>query len=257
MANMQAHQLKFTYPGETVPALADFSGSFEAGKLHCIFGPNGSGKSTLLAMLSGEELPESGEVRLDGKNLSHFRRRELARKLAVLEQDVPGKLPFTVRDLVMLGRYPWKRPFQLADASDEAAVAAAIEAAGLGDSAAKRYCHLSGGEKQRAMLARMLAQQTEVLLLDEPTSRLDVTHHLAFFELARQLAHQGKCVIAVCHDLYTAPLFADTAWLLAGGRLIAAGQPAEVLTESHLAAAYGCGLQVTYRDAREVSIRLP
>jgi iron complex transport system ATP-binding protein len=191
-----------------------------AGELLAIAGPNGAGKSTLLRLLAGDLEPHKGEVRLLGRPLRAYRLRELARLRAVMPQDTVLAFPYTVRELVELGRY--RR-------ADEHAVAAALRAADIAGLATRRWPTLSGGEQGRTTLARVLAQDTPILLLDEPTSSLDIAHQERVLSLAAGLARDGRTVIAVLHDLNLAALHADRIALMRDGELVACAQPWQAL----------------------------
>jgi iron complex transport system ATP-binding protein len=203
-----------------------------AGELLAVVGPNGAGKSTLVSVLAGDRAPTAGEVRLRGRPLPSYRPRELARLRAVLPQQSVLQFAYTAREVVGLGRAPWP-----GSAAGDAAVAAALadtDAAGL---AGRTFPTLSGGEQGRVTLARVLAQQTPVVLLDEPTAALDLRHQQLVLRLARRLAAGGRAVLAVWHDLGLAAR-ADRVAVLDRGRLVAAGPPEAVLTAELLGAVY-------------------
>jgi iron complex transport system ATP-binding protein len=206
-----------------------------AGEVLAVVGPNGAGKSTLLGLLAGDLRPSAGEVRLGGRNLRSYRAPELARLRAVLPQSNVLQFSFTARQVVELGRAPWsKKP----TAEDERAVSAAMAATEVSCLAARSYLSLSGGEAARVCLARVVAQETLVVLLDEPTASLDLRHQEVSMSLARRLADAGRAVVAVLHDLNLAAAHADRVAVMAEGRLAAAGTPADVLTEDLLTAVY-------------------
>jgi iron complex transport system ATP-binding protein len=187
-----------------------------AGELLAIAGPNGAGKSTLLRVLAGDLEPHDGEVRVHGRPLGAYRLRELALLRAVMPQDTVLAFPYTVRELVELGRY--RR-------ADDGAVAAALRAADIADLSSRRWPTLSGGEQGRTTLARVLAQDTPILLLDEPTSSLDIAHQERVLALAAGLARSGRTVVAILHDLNLAALHADRIALMRDGELVACGEP--------------------------------
>jgi iron complex transport system ATP-binding protein len=217
------------------------------GRIMVLIGPNGAGKSTLLRVLSGELMPTHGGGLLDGRPLAAFSASELARRRAVVPQASVLAFPFTVLEVAMLGvTVPGLAP-TTADA--RAAGLEALAAVGLSALADRLYVHLSGGERQRTHIARALCQiaapaaradQTRCLLLDEPTSNLDLAHQSLVLEAVRRQAERGIAVLAVMHDLNLAAALADELVLLAGGEVKAAGPPRLVLRDGLLTAAYGC-----------------
>ncbi|MEZ3161391.1 heme ABC transporter ATP-binding protein [Microbacterium sp. BWT-B31] len=222
--------------GAARPVLADVSIAFRAGELHALVGPNGAGKSTLFGVLAGDITPDAGTVTLDGAPLRGIRPRDLARQRAVLLQQNAVSFPFTVEQVVRMGRAPWART-PLED-DDDAAVAAALEVTDIVALAHRGLPSLSGGERARAALARVLAQRTDVLLLDEPTAALDLRHQEDVLRIARGRAREGAAVALVVHDLNAALGYADRVTLLDGGRVVASGAPVEVLTADAVAAVY-------------------
>ena len=210
--------------------------SVEAGEVVAVVGPNGAGKSTVVALLAGDLRPSAGEVRLAGRDLRTYRAPELARLRAVLPQSSILSFAFTARQVVEMGRAPWARN---PGADDEQAVTAAMAATEVLPLAARSYPSLSGGEAARVCLARVLAQATPLLLLDEPTASLDLRHQELAMALARRLAARGTAVVAVLHDLNLAAAHADRVAVLAEGRLAAMGPPAEALTPELLTTVYG------------------
>ena len=206
----------------------------EAGAMVGLVGPNGAGKSTLLALLMGLLRPRGGEVRLRGRSLAAFSRRQLARSLALVPQVIETGFPFRVHEIVTMGRYPYLGRFQAPGPADIAAVQAAMAATEVTHLACRPIDALSGGERQRVLIARAIAQQTPVILLDEVTANLDLSHQLEVLELARALAADGRLVIAALHDLALAARYCDRLLLLADARIQADGPPAAVLTVDNL-----------------------
>lgn len=218
------------------------------GRFTAVIGPNGAGKSTLLRCLCGEIAPAAGRVTLDGTPIAAWDLVALARRRAVLPQQVTLDFPLTVREVVTLGRGPHRG---VADAAaDRRAVEAALDAADVTALADRSYPTLSGGEQQRVQFARALAQihgtvaAPTYLLLDEPTASLDLAHQSAVLRVARGLADAGTGVLAILHDLNQAARFADEVVLLRRGRVFAAGPPAEVLTAPTVEAVFGCPVEV-------------
>ncbi|WP_157155044.1 MULTISPECIES: heme ABC transporter ATP-binding protein [unclassified Diaminobutyricimonas] len=220
------------------------------GELLALVGPNGAGKSTTLAVLSGDRVPTSGSVTLDGRPVSTYRPLELARRRAVLTQENQVSFPFRVLEVIQMGRAPWAKAREYDQ--DTAAVSEAIAATDVGHLLGRRYTSLSGGEKARVSLARVLAQRTPVVFLDEPTAALDLRHQEDTMRTARALTERGCAVVVVLHDLSLAGAYADRVALIAGGRLEASGTPLEVLTAERVSAIYGLKVQVLEQDGRPV-----
>ncbi|MFE4538676.1 ABC transporter ATP-binding protein [Streptomyces scopuliridis] len=212
------------------------------GAMTGLLGPNGSGKSTLLRLLAGVLAPGCGVVTLDGRPLDELRRRDIARRVAVVEQQADTLVELSVADVVRLGRIPHRRPWHPPTSADERAVTAALERTGLSDRACQRWSTLSGGERQRVQIARALAQEPRELLLDEPTNHLDIQHQLDLLNLVAELAVTS---VVALHDLNLAAMFCDRIVLLRQGRVIAAGTPQQVLTEDRIAEVYGVKVRVT------------
>ncbi len=226
--------------------LDSVTAAFEPGTVNVILGPNGAGKSSLLAVLAGLLEPASGEVRLGGEALSRVPPRDRARAIGYLPQGAEVHWNLKVADIVALGRQPHIVPFAAPAAEDRAAVADAIAAADLSALADRQILDLSGGERARALLGRVLAGQPRVLLADEPLANLDPRHQLDALSLFRAEARRGATVVLVLHDLQAAAQCADRLFLLAGGRMLGAGSPAEVLTPALLAQAYGVEMLVRH-----------
>jgi iron complex transport system ATP-binding protein len=234
--------LAFAYGARTV--LDDVSLRVAKGEMVGILGPNGSGKTTLLKILSAV-LSGSGKVELNGRSIRAYGRRELSRLFAVVPQESQVNFPFTVAEIVLMGRASHHHPLGLEGASDVEAARKSMEATETA-SLADRYLHeLSGGEKQRVMIARALAQEAEILLLDEPAAFLDLKHQVRAFELMRRLNRErGLTIVAALHDLNLAALFFPRLVLLAEGRIYRDGSAIEVLTEENIREVYGIGVRV-------------
>ena len=213
--------------------------------LCALVGPNGAGKSTLIRALAGLLPPRDGAVSLDGVDLRTMSRRAIARRIAVVPQVFDTLFPFTVREVVMLGRTARLRPFAGPEDADRLAVARSLERLELDALAHRRIDELSGGERQRAVLAMALAQESDVLLLDEPTVHLDPAHQRATLALVRDLARRdGTAVAAVLHDLNLASALAERIVIVDGGRIAADGPPGVVFTQQAVERIFGPGLRV-------------
>jgi iron complex transport system ATP-binding protein len=206
-----------------------------------IVGPNTAGKSTLIRLLSKVLQPQRGRIQIHGREVATWSRIELARQLAVMPQEFHVAFPFRVGEVVLMGRYPhaqgaWTR-------RDRETAGAALEALGITPLAHRRIDELSGGERQLVSLARALAQEPSILLLDEPTAHLDIRHQQAILTTMGG-AERGRTILLVSHDLNLAAEYCDRLLLLAHGRVVACGSPEEVMTPETLARAYGCAVQV-------------
>ncbi len=247
---IRAESVGVDLEGSTV--LDDVTIDVRAGEVLVLVGPNGAGKSTLLGVLSGERRPSRGTVTVDGREIGGIRHAELARMRSVLTQDNQVSFPFRVIEVVAMGRAPWARTVEGRD--DIAAVRDAMDAADVSHLADRRYTALSGGERARVSLARVLAQRSRILFLDEPTAALDLRHQEDVMRMARALATQGCAVIVVLHDLSLASAYADRLALVSGGRLEALGSPAEVLTEERVERVYGLPVELHLVAGRPVVV---
>jgi len=225
------------------PILHDVSLALHAGEALAIVGPNAAGKSTLVRALAGLLSPSAGEIRLEGRALASWPREQVARRLALVASEDDGPDLLTVADRVALGRYPHRGPFRPYTREDHAAVALALARTGIEPLASRLLGRLSAGERQLAALARGLAQQPRVLLLDEPAAHLDVGHQLQLFRVLDEARSSGVAVLAVVHDLQRAAAWADRAALVAGGRLTLQGAPADVIGSEDCARAFGVRVQ--------------
>ncbi|MGA1836125.1 heme ABC transporter ATP-binding protein [Herbiconiux sp. 11R-BC] len=231
--------------------------SFEAspGEVVALIGPNGAGKSTLLSVVTGDQATTAGRVEIAGRALGEWSLRELGRRRAVLLQQNGVFFPFTVREVVEMGRAPWQGTPR--DADDDRVVAESIALTELGRFTERPLPSLSGGERARASLARILAQETGILLLDEPTAALDLRHQEDVLRIARDRARAGDCVVVVLHDLSLAAAYADRIVLIAGGRVVADGAPDAVLTAPLLSAVYELPVEVMRHPVTGTALILP
>jgi len=229
----------------TLVALRQVSLSLAAGELLGLVGPNGSGKSTLIRAITRLVRPLGGDIRLDGKGLDSLSQREMARWAAVVPQNPHLPDAFTVLEVALMGRTPHLGLLQSEGRADLAAVRRALEQTDTWQLASRRMGELSGGERQRVVVARALAQETPLLLLDEPTAHLDMGHQAAVLDLVRQLCRrEGKGVLAAIHDLSLAGQYCDRLVMLNEGLIVGEGEPEEVLSPQLLASVYGTRVSV-------------
>lgn len=239
-------------------ALEGVSLSVRRGELCAVLGPNGAGKSTLVRIISGALPPVAGEALLLGEPLRSLDRRAIARRLAVVPQAAPPPLGFTVREVVQMGRAPHQGAWMRATARDDEAVQRALAACELEGLADRPVAELSGGEQRRAAIARALAQEAEVLVLDEPGAHLDVRHSIDLYEVVRrEVAERRLACVAVLHDLNAAAQYADRVALLKGGRLLACGTVEEVMTYRRLKDAFEAELYVGVNELDGTRYFLP
>ncbi len=239
------HEVSAQYPRAPREALSGVSLHAPAGALTAVVGPNGSGKSTLVRVLLRRLLPRRGRVEIDARPLDTFDNRELARRVAVVPQRESAVFSLPVREYVALGRYPHEGPWRAETRTDLALVEQAMADAGVTELATRDILALSGGEWQRARIARALAQGGDALVLDEPTTFLDVGHEMGMFELLASLARAGRAVLVISHQLNLIARFADTMVLLHEGQVVAAGPPQAVMQATTLEHVYHWPLVVT------------
>jgi iron complex transport system ATP-binding protein len=242
---VEARSITVRYPGMTRPALAGVSCGVAAGELVAVVGPNGSGKTTLLRAVTGMVALQGGEALVEGRLVGAWRRADFARIVGVVPQREEIVFPLSVAETVMLGRYPRLGPLAAPREEDRAAVATALERCDVAAFAGRPVDSVSGGEWQRVRVARALAQEPRLLVLDEPTASLDVRHEMELFELIRRLVTEGLAGLVITHHLNLAARFADRLVLLNEGRVTAEGTPVSVLTAERLSEVFGWPVAVT------------
>lgn len=231
---------------------------FEAapGELVAVIGPNGAGKSTLLNLLAGNLRPTEGDVLLDGVDISEALPRDLSLLRSMLTQREPIDIPYTAAQVVQIGRFPHRRDVNNSAARDAAAVANAMATTDTTQFAARIYATLSGGEQTRVSLARVLAQETPIVFLDEPTTALDVAHQERVMAEAVRLSRQQRAVVVVLHDLNAAAIHSDRIVLMDQGAVVARGQPRDVLRQDLLSDVYAQPMVVVDHPFRECPLVL-
>jgi len=240
--NLSVENLQFRYPG--VPVLRDISFTVPAGDFLSLLGPNGSGKSTLLRLLDRILLPQSGSITLNGRPLSTYSRRDLARTIAYVPQDTLWVFQYTVLEVVLMGRSPHVGRSGFENQQDLDIAWEMMRLTDIDHLADKLITAISGGERQRVLIARALSQQPKILLLDEPNAHLDINHQVEIFQILQEQNEQHHLtIISVSHDLNLAAAFSKRTLLLGtagdqGSTMFAIGKPGEVLTESTIEEVY-------------------
>lgn len=240
-AALAARGLRFGYRGR--PVLEGIDLALPSGTFGALLGPNGSGKSTLLKLLIGRLVPDAGEVLLHDRALRRWSAAERAQQVGYLPQSVAAGYDFTVAEVALMGRHP-HHAFGLETAADVAIAERCLQRTATADLADRVFNTLSGGERQRVLLASVLAQEPRILLLDEPTTALDIHHQHEVMELLGQLHADGLTILMVTHDLNLAARYCPALWLLHAGRIAAQGTPDEVLRPDLLVEVYGPRLRV-------------
>jgi len=242
-AAIEVNNLVCQYDNQTVVNKISFS--VRQGEFFIIIGPNGSGKSTLMNAMAGLAKTVAGEIKVKNQPLTAYTQKNLARTMAIVRQQASVDFPFTVSQVVMMGRAPHQGLLGLEKADDIAAVKEALVFTDLQRLADRRIHQLSGGECQRVFIARAICQDPEIMLLDEPTAALDLAHQTRIMDLMEKLKNEKqKTIIMISHDINLASLYADNLLLLKEGRIIESGAPDKVLTYGVLEPAYGCSLLV-------------
>jgi len=237
MAIVKAESIRFRYDGDWV--LKNLSFETREGEFLGIIGPNGSGKTTLLKIIDGMSMPQRGFTSINGINTRKIKRYDIAKIIAVVPQDSPMIFSFTVQEVVLMGRAPHLGRLRFEGKTDFEIVHKAMEMTDILPFAARSINELSGGERQRVLIARALAQQPQIILLDESTAFLDIKHQIAFFDLIKNLNKEKELtVIAVTHDINLASLFCDRVMLLNKGIIHCIGTPGEVITKTNIKEVY-------------------
>ncbi len=246
---IQAQHLSFAY--SSLPAVADVSLALPRGAMGALIGANGSGKSTLIRLLAGLLEPASGEVIFNGAPLSTLHAHERAKRIAYVPQSTATVFPFTALEVVLTGRSPYSGRFRFESARDEQIALAALDALDAAHLAARHITELSGGERQLVTVARALAQQPEVMLLDEPASALDLKHRTQLARALRRLRDErGIAVLMITHDLMLLDSAADLIFAIKCGRIVASGSPEVVLNDSVLGDVYDAPVRTMRREGR-------
>jgi iron complex transport system ATP-binding protein len=259
---LRAADVSFAYGGSggtsVPPVLHHVSAELGRGQILGILGPNGSGKTTLLRLLGGTRVPTSGDVLLDETSLRRFSRRALAQRIAVVPQETQLAFDYTVMEMVLMGRHPHLGLFQIEGPADIAIARDALGATGTAELESRQFNTLSGGEKQRVVIASALAQSSDILLLDEPTASLDLGYQLEVASLLLRLNRERGVTIAVStHDLNFAASVCQRLVMLRAGRVIATGTTSEVLTPEHVRALYDVTADVHVHGATGRLIVVP
>ena len=229
--------VSFSY--NSTPTLDRVNISIGEGEFTALIGPNGSGKTTLLKLMCRVLTPKKGVIMLKGENLKEFNPKEIAKLIAYAPPGIPDPPGLTAFEVVLLGRYPWLKGSWWEGETDEKVAVESLKILGVLNLGDRLFSTLSSGEKQRVLLAKALAQETEILLIDEPVAYLDLKYQLEVMELLRKLSREGKTIIAAMHQVNLATQYCDKVIVLNRGRIVAAGKPEEVLTEQLIQEVYG------------------
>lgn len=253
---MEIKNLDFSY--NEAPFIKNLSGCIEPGKITTILGPNGSGKSTLLNLLVRQLEPKAGDIVLDGKSIVGMSFKEMAKRIAMVHQQNSAPSDLTVERLISFGRMPHQTIFSSSDERGEAAVDWALSVTKLTQMRKKNIGKLSGGERQRAWIAMALAQETDVLFLDEPTTYLDIFYQLEILTLVKNLNRTyGKTIVMVLHDINQAMQFSDNLIIMRSGEICYAGNVQEGITAERLQQVYGIKAVVKWSEANQCPYMIP
>lgn len=249
MTLLTLQDVSFAYNGFF--RLIDINLTVDRGDYLGIIGPNGSGKSTLVKLMAGFLRPDSGTVLLEDMSLDKVDRKAAARKVAVVSQGVRTEFEFTVEEMVRLGRLPYLGRWQLEGPGDSQAIERALTLTGLGSFRTRFFSSLSGGEAQRVLVAQALAQQPELLVLDEPTTYMDMAYQQDLFTLLSELNREGITIVAVLHDINLAALYCKKLAAVKAGKIYCQGNPSQVITRENIQAVFGCPVEITRHPAAD------
>lgn len=256
MSGLEVKNLAYSYKKRKI--LEDICVEINLGEFVGILGPNGSGKTTLLNNINRWLKPQKGSIFIEGQKIEHMSTKILAQNVATVPQETSLDLGFTVEEIVMMGRNPYLRTFERESPEDRAIVEKCMKSVGIWDLKDRFIGELSGGEKQRVLIARALAQQPKVLLLDEPISHLDINYKWEILDLLKSLSRNLKIiVIAVLHDINLASIFCDKLILLKNGKIFKAGSPNEVITEQNLKEVFNVNLKINAGSCGRPMITFP
>ncbi len=243
MNSIEVKSLKFGYNDDLV--LKDIFFDIKKGVFLSIVGPNGSGKSTILKLLNNIYDPKSASILIEGKDINKFKKKELARKIALVAQDTTINFEFTVEELVLMGRHPHKGRFESENKDDYKLVEESLKLTNTYFLKDRMVTELSGGERQRVLIARALAQDPSIILLDEPTAHLDINHQIEILNLLKRLnKERGMTIVLVIHDINLSIRYSDEIMMLNKGKILGRGKPEKVITKENIKEAYNLKVEI-------------
>ncbi|HAE38864.1 MAG TPA: ABC transporter ATP-binding protein [Candidatus Riflebacteria bacterium] len=251
-AILEFNSLRFAYQQGSALVLEDFSMQIGRGGVVAVLGPNGTGKTTMLMLALGWLTPAAGTIKLLGQPLAQYARRELGQKISLVPQFEPTFFDFSLIDFALLGRAPYLGSFSMPGPQDYEIARQALAKVGMAEKAERSVMNISGGEHQLVLLARSLAQQTELMLLDEPTSHLDIKNKSRLLAILRELVAEGKTIVFTTHEPDVAAMIADSVIMVKGGRVMHAGRVADVMTGKNLSEIYDTRIEAGEYAARRV-----
>lgn len=239
---IEIENLSFAYSNELVVNNVSFS--VDDGEFVGVIGPNGAGKSTLLKLIDGILQPKTGEIRLQNKPLQEYARKHLAKLLGFVPQNFSTVFSYSVSDIVMMGRYPHLSAFSPESPADHLIVEKSMKLTDVWHYRLRQFGELSGGEKQRVVLASAMAQEPKILLLDEPTSSLDIKYQYQFYRILHELQGRGLIIVVVTHDINLAARYCRRLILLKNGKVVVDGAPEKVITKKMMESVYEVGVEI-------------